>query len=434
MSACRRLSDNAIIQPPTLSPTEVQQALVDFVEHFGITATDDTQELWGGALWQWSRGWPKHLQNALKIMGHRLLNASGDLNSLHPHDSQADIINIRHAYYRQRLGPWTGHAALIGQVMARLGRDPIPEDHIETILHEAGFVAERIPVRSAAMTSMLKLGLLDEVQAGSGRFACPIPSLRSFAVAKTGTDLHEAALTGTKRRVMTLLPHIRPDTRDAWGRTPLHLASQANWPDIVDVLLEVGHDPEARDRWGRTPLHVAAGNTAEHASHSLLTSGASIEAIDSDGRTPLHHAARTGAARMVQFLLAHGGATNALSQNEHTPLHDAAQGNAPACVQRLLEAGAPIQAQDADGQSPLHWAAQADAREAVQTLLAAGADPDSRDNKNRTPEAVAPATGSVCRLLAPPMPRTRNPIPKRLGSEHPTDPNRQEAGRPRRHL
>ncbi len=404
-----RLAGDAIIQPPALGPTDVHQALAAFVRRFGIRATDDTQERWAGSLWQWSRGWPKHMQNALKIMGRRLLYNGGDLNDLQPLAIQPDIVAARHAYYRQRLGSWSGQAARIGRFMARLGRDPVPEDQVEHLLHETGLVAERSLTRSPVLTTMLRLGLLDVVQAGTDLLACPIPSLRSFVVAQTGTPLHTAAQTGTRSAFTSLPSTTDVKARDAWQRTPLHLAAQENWPLVVTEILKTGHDPETRDRWDRTALHVAAADNAAAVARLLLQSGADMQAIDDSGCTPLHRAAGAGAPQTVGLLLDEGAAIDTIDTSGRSPLHEAARANAPACIRPLLRAGAAIQATDHEDNTPLHWAAQANARDAVQTLLDAGAQSDVRNDQNQTPVDMAPAGGAAHRLLTDPDPPATSP-------------------------
>ncbi len=399
-----RLAGKSVIHPPALGPTDVHQALTAFVKRFGITATDDTQESWAGALWQWSRGWPKHMQNALGILGEHLLDTGGNLNDLQPLAIQPDIVAARQAYYRQRLGSWSGQAARIGRFMARLGRDPMPEDQVEHILHETGLVAERSLTRSPVLTTMLRLGLLDVVQAGTDLLACPIPSLRSFVVAQTGTPLHTAAQTGTRSAFTSLPSTTDVKARDAWQRTPLHLAAQENWPLIVTEILKIAPDTENRDHWDRTALHVAAADNATAAARILLAGGADMQATDDAGRTPLHFAAGAGAPQTANLLLDGGSAIDTIDNTGRTPLHDAAGANAPACIFPLLRAGADLQARDNEGQSPLHSAAAANARDAVQALLAAGARTDVRNDEGQTSFAVAPAGSAVRRLLSKPAP------------------------------
>lgn len=42
------------------------------------------------------------------------------------------------------------------------------------------------------------------------------------------------------------------------GFTPLHLASQHGYTDMVSLLLESGASPNSRSKNGLTPMHLAA--------------------------------------------------------------------------------------------------------------------------------------------------------------------------------
>lgn len=110
------------------------------------------------------------------------------------------------------------------------------------------------------------------------------------------------------------------DERDAYGRTPLHFASQAplgdEWlrlvlpePQLhgdhpVFLLLSLGASPHIHNKDGDTPLHIAAGANSMLAAEALLAAGASPLARNLRGETPLDRAVAMGRAAMRHFLSA----------------------------------------------------------------------------------------------------------------------------------
>jgi hypothetical protein len=67
--------------------------------------------------------------------------------------------------------------------------------------------------------------------------------------------------------------------RNAWGRTALHWAAQAELPaalggEVLTSLLALGADPNTADAWGYTPLHEAAMQGCAGRVAALLAAGA----------------------------------------------------------------------------------------------------------------------------------------------------------------
>ncbi|XP_015748280.1 PREDICTED: ankyrin repeat and SAM domain-containing protein 4B-like, partial [Acropora digitifera] len=75
---------------------------------------------------------------------------------------------------------------------------------------------------------------------------------------------------------------------DDYGRTPLHVAASADYPEMVRFLIENGADFHVTTKGEmQTPLHFAARNEASQCVKILLAYGATLEVRDYKQRTPL---------------------------------------------------------------------------------------------------------------------------------------------------
>jgi ankyrin repeat protein len=113
----------------------------------------------------------------------------------------------------------------------------------------------------------------------------------AFLRAPTGTTaLHIAALWNAVNVVPLLLKSgISPDSRDAFGQTPLHYAcSDSENGPVVAVLLKAGADPNLESDYQETPLHLAVRALSGPMVRLLLTYHASPNRQDHVGETPLH--------------------------------------------------------------------------------------------------------------------------------------------------
>ena len=61
-----------------------------------------------------------------------------------------------------------------------------------------------------------------------------------------------------------------------YGLSPLHIASENGFIDVVDYLIEIGMDINVLDDEDRTPLFYCFGNGKPEMAWHLISKGASI--------------------------------------------------------------------------------------------------------------------------------------------------------------
>jgi hypothetical protein len=123
-----------------------------------------------------------------------------------------------------------------------------------------------------------------------------------------------------------------PRRRD--GATPLIIASQEGYKEIVEYLLGAGANVNgANEILGTVPLGYAImfeeAGTAQHDSivHTFLDAGANVNATTKDGGTPLMIAAGKGKDNIVRALLDKGADVNATTTEGESPLMLAEKGD-----------------------------------------------------------------------------------------------------------
>jgi hypothetical protein len=93
------------------------------------------------------------------------------------------------------------------------------------------------------------------------------------------------------------------DLRDAYGKTPLHIAAASGQHHAVAFLIAEGADPNAKDRVCQTPLHLACLSSHRDAVRELLKGGARVDLESADGRSVMHYAAVGCSKDFVNWLL-----------------------------------------------------------------------------------------------------------------------------------
>lgn len=194
------------------------------------------------------------------------------------------------------------------------------------------------------------------------------------------TGLHAAAQRGDLAQLQQLLGQkAELNSRDAQGRTPLHVATFARQPQAVRLLAGAGADLGLleNDRYDAVTIASVADDEATLA--TLLALGASAQLTTSryDG-TALIAAAHLGHDGVVRQLIAAGAPLDHVNNLHWTALIESiVLGDGGPRHQRtlaaLVQAGANLQLSDRAGNTPLQLARARGYREMVRMLESAGA-------------------------------------------------------------
>ncbi|XP_054723180.1 receptor-interacting serine/threonine-protein kinase 4-like [Uloborus diversus] len=110
------------------------------------------------------------------------------------------------------------------------------------------------------------------------------------------------------------------DVRDKYGKTALHLAAQAGFTEIVELLLAAGTDPLLQTKEGRTALHLAINGPREDTAELLCGAEDGNHLQDKYGWTALHYAASRKYKGTVRKLLFNGVHPHTMDNEGRSPL------------------------------------------------------------------------------------------------------------------
>ena len=130
------------------------------------------------------------------------------------------------------------------------------------------------------------------------------------------------------------------------GQTPLHVASEEGFDDLVKVMLEDKYkvDVNAIDDNGWTPLHSASNGGKLAIVEMLLKKGAFARALTNEGSSALHYLVRNDYSNqlpklfhVINLLLKKGSMIDLQNTHGHTPLHQSAMRGRVECLHFLLQ-------------------------------------------------------------------------------------------------
>lgn len=178
------------------------------------------------------------------------------------------------------------------------------------------------------------------------------------------------------------------------------------------ALIEQGEEVNQWDEaYGETPLHLASRLRKPGAARLLLDAGADVNGLNKDEETPLHVACTRGYTVIVHILLSHGADVNIRDAREETaldkilrwPAGQSSRGSSREEIMDLFRQYAPEQVMEAYWQAneALLRACEFGDIETVRSLLEKGAGLDTKDKWKYTPLHAACVHGypDIARLL-----------------------------------
>ncbi|CAC5401594.1 unnamed protein product [Mytilus coruscus] len=158
------------------------------------------------------------------------------------------------------------------------------------------------------------------------------------------------------------------------GISPLYIACQNNYIDVVKLLLDKKADINNDNYHGISPLYIACQNNYIDVVKLLLDRKADINKCRDSGASPLYIACHNNHIEVVKILLDRKADINKCRDSGTSPLNIACQNNHIEVVEILLDRKADINKCRHSGVSPLYIACHNNHIEVVEILLDRKAD------------------------------------------------------------
>lgn len=188
------------------------------------------------------------------------------------------------------------------------------------------------------------------------------------------------------RRILKAHPHLIHNSDQSplgLANTSLHLACQLDNLEIVELLLNLGHESKniSLNTLHQTPLMIASSLGHVEIVNHICSTGDLVSGIarrDVKGRDAVMLAAQKGYDTCVQIILTFAPPPTRTFNALHPELSNHQ-------IDQLSNTEALLMNQDCDGNTALHHACANGFINVARTLIAAGADPDRRNGWNWAP-------------------------------------------------
>ncbi len=192
---------------------------------------------------------------------------------------------------------------------------------------------------------------------------------------------------------------VAPTPAEITRYSGLHAAAHQGDVARIEQLAASKADLNSRDSYGRTPLHVATFARQRDAIRALVKAGARVDILENDRYDAVTIAAVVGDEETLRVLLQLGASAKLVtSRYDGTALIAAAHRGHDGVVRQLIAAGAPL-----DHVNNLHWTATIESivlgsggprhQATLQALVKAGANLQLTDRQGNTPLQLAKSRG-----------------------------------------
>ncbi|KAH8890714.1 ankyrin [Thozetella sp. PMI_491] len=162
------------------------------------------------------------------------------------------------------------------------------------------------------------------------------------------------------------------NARDPRGQTPIMIAANRKFGELVDILMDAGADINVVNHIGESPLYVAVQVRATSIIQSFLGKNAVPVRRNRDGETELHSLVpfrdEIVDGHIVDLLIDAGFRLDALSYRKWSPAMSTLRFSDPVGLRFFISRGADLSMTDADGKSVLHLAALYSGRDVMRIL------------------------------------------------------------------
>jgi ankyrin repeat protein len=194
---------------------------------------------------------------------------------------------------------------------------------------------------------------------------------------------------------------VAPSPAEKAAYKGLHAAAARGEAPLIKTLITKGEKPDVRDGYARSPLHVAAYGGHHEAMRALVAARANPNALERDRYDIVTIAAVANDLATLKVALELGcNAKNITSRYDGTALIAAAHLGHVEVVRMLIGAGAPL-----DHVNNLGWTALIESivlgnggprhTETLKALVEAGANVNLADRNGQTPLTLARRRGFV---------------------------------------
>ncbi|XP_063924177.1 uncharacterized protein LOC135138192 isoform X2 [Zophobas morio] len=198
-------------------------------------------------------------------------------------------------------------------------------------------------------------------------------------IAKGAKFSSTSAVNPGENAILIETENVDVDEKDKNGSTALQRVCRDTGDiETVKQLLKLGAEVNNTDNNKDSALHYASGSDVENADliNLLISYITNVDVQNKDGLTPLHLACETGKFLTAKILLEHGADGNLVDKYNQNALHYAAseENQNEELIRLLVNRSVDVNAQDIDGITPLQVACQKCNYVVTKSLLENGAN------------------------------------------------------------